>query len=326
MASAMGKEMAKICLLEMFTCKEGVLLDSLIIHKSTTSFRKELSLFLYHCIRLYIMAKKKIGLYSTLESSFNNKVEDLYLIVDNEQIIFSVKNNTNGQFVAFEHFVNSPDNVGWHQLIAYLQNNSKLIQSIFNNVFFVWNSARYLLTKKQIKEDTLLYQQELDLVHGMSSEEELYLKQLDDNKMLVFSVPDALSTLLSRTFPTGKWHHFAEFVFTIPVQNAALVFLFDNSFYLRLVKEGKTKLINTYPMEGADQNCYTILNTGTNVFTDLGQTELFVWGSSQAKDEFINGVLPYFSSFQLVNIENGSIAHSLNTNYPNHIYSPYFIF
>ena len=97
------------------------------------------------------MAKKKIGLYSTLESTFNNKVEDLYLIVDHEQIVFSVKNNKNGEFVAFEHFVNSPDNVGWHQLIAYLQNNSKLIQSVFNNVLFVWNSPRYILTKKLSK-------------------------------------------------------------------------------------------------------------------------------------------------------------------------------
>ncbi len=272
------------------------------------------------------MAKKKIGLYSTLESTFNNKVEDLYLIVDNEQIVFSVKNKVNGEFVAFEHFVNSPDNVGWHQLIAYLQNNSKLIQCIFNNVIFVWNSTRYILTKKMVKEDTLLYQQELDLVHGISSEEELYLKTLDDNKVLVFSVPDALSTLLSRTFPTGKWHHYAEYVLAVPVQNAALVFLFENTYFIRLVNEGVTKLINTFPIEGADQNCYTILNTGANVCSDLGQTKLLIWGASQLKDDFINGVLPYFNSFEILNNTKGSMAHSLNANYPNHIYSPYFIF
>ena len=272
------------------------------------------------------MAKKKIGLYSTLESTFNNKVEDLYLIVDHEQIVFSVKNKVSGDFVAFEHFVNSPDNVGWHQLIAYLQNNSKLIQSIFNNVIFVWNSSRYLLTKKLAKEDTLLYQQELDLVHGVSSEEELYLKVMGEQQILVFSVPDALSTLLSRTFPTGKWHHFAEFVLTIPAQNAAMVFLFDNSYYIRLVKEGATQLMNTYPIEGADQNCYTILNTGANVLGDLGQTELRIWGAAQLKDDFINGVFPYFSSVEILNNNQGTMANSLNANYPNHIYSPYFIF
>jgi hypothetical protein len=272
------------------------------------------------------MAKKKIGLYSALESTFNNKVEDLYLIVDHEQIVFSVKNNVNGEFVAFEHFVNSPDNVGWHQLIAYLQNNSKLIQSIFNNVFFVWNSSRYILTKKLSKEDTLLYQQELDLVHGVSSDEELYLKILDDQKMLVFSVPDALSTLLSRTFPTGKWRHFSEFIFNIPAQNTALVFLFDNSYFIRLVKGGETKLINTFPIQGADQNCYTILNVGANVLGDLGQTNLLVWGTAQLKDDFINAVFPYFCSVEILNNNKGTMANSLNANYPNHIYSPYFIF
>jgi hypothetical protein len=77
------------------------------------------------------MAKKKIGIYTDLVSTFNNKVEDLYLIVDKESIVFSVKNKISNEFVAFEHFVNTPDNIGWHQLIAYLQNNSKLTQAVF---------------------------------------------------------------------------------------------------------------------------------------------------------------------------------------------------
>ena len=102
------------------------------------------------------MAKKKIGIYTTLESTPNNKVEDLYLIVDKESIVFSVKHKQKNEFVAFEHFVNNVDNTGWHQLVAYLQNNSKLIQGVYGNIFFIWNSTRFVLTKKQIKEYDVL--------------------------------------------------------------------------------------------------------------------------------------------------------------------------
>jgi hypothetical protein len=93
-----------------------------------------------------------------------------------------------------------------------LQNNSKLIHGIYGNVFFVWNSTRFILTNKLQKEDTLVYLDELNMVHGKSNEEELYLTPFNDQLIIAFTVPDALSTLLSRSFPTGKWRHYSEYV------------------------------------------------------------------------------------------------------------------
>jgi hypothetical protein len=272
------------------------------------------------------MAKKKIGIYTDLVGTFNNKVEDLYLIVDRDSIVFSVKNRTNNEYVAFEHFVNSSDNIGWHQLIAYLQNNSKLIQQVFANIHFVWNSSRGILTKKLLKEDTLIYQKELDLVHGVSNEEELYLKEMKENKILVFSVPDALSTLLSRSFPTGKWHHYMEYILAAEADDAAFLFLFENNFCLRLIKDGQDQLINYYPLEGDDQNCYTILNACSSILTDTNKTHLKVWGVSQLQSSFVNALVPYFNSYELVSNQIGDVQTSLNKNYPNHIYATYFIF
>jgi hypothetical protein len=272
------------------------------------------------------MAKKKIGIYTDLVSTFNNKVEDLYLIVDKESIVFSVKNKISNDFVAFEHFVNTPDNIGWHQLIAYLQNNSKLIQAVFENIYFIWNSPRFIMTKKMNIEDTLLYQQELDLVHGTSPEEELYLKVIEEDKMIVFSIPDALSTLLSRSFPTGKWHHYVEYTLSAEIENAAFLYLFENNYYLRLVIHGKNQLLNYYPIEGDDQNCYTILNACNNIFKDTNTMDIKIFGSNLLKDSFINSLVPYFHSYELINNNSGVVQTTLNKNYPNHIYATYFIF
>ena len=271
------------------------------------------------------MAKKKIGIYSTLESTSNHKVEDLYLIVDKESIVFSVKHKQTNQFVAFEHFVNSADNNGWHQLVAYLQNNSKLIQSTFGNVFFVWNSPRSILTKKQTQADTLLYQQELSLVHGTNNDEELYLMPYDDNYMLVFSVPDALSTLLSRSFPTGKWHHYTEYVLATPADDHLLVYLFENNFCMRIVKEGRTQFMNYAAVEGEDQNCYTILNACNSCGVDPATMVLKVWGANELT-HFIQKLSPYFKFVEFIQAPNEGIGASLNTSAPQHIYSTYFIF
>jgi hypothetical protein len=272
------------------------------------------------------MAKKKIGIYTDLVSTFNNKVEDLYLIVDKESIVFSVKNKISNDFVAFEHFVNTPDNIGWHQLIAYLQNNSKLIQAVFENIYFVWNSPRFVMTKIMNIQDTLLYQQELDLVHGSSSEQELYLHSIGDDKMIVFSVPDALSTLLSRSFPTGKWHHYIEYSLDTVNEKAVFLYLFENNYYLRLVKDGKNQLLNYYPTEGDDQNCYTILNACNNIFEQTNTIDIKIIGVNSLQDSFINSLVPYFKTFELISFNNGVVQNTLNKNYPNHIYATYFIF
>lgn len=93
------------------------------------------------------MAKKKIGIYGALESTANNKVEDLYLVVDESAIAFSVKNHVSNTYQCFEYFVNDPENIGWNQLVAYLQNNSKLIQNTYSNIYFVMNNSSYTVTK-----------------------------------------------------------------------------------------------------------------------------------------------------------------------------------
>jgi hypothetical protein len=272
------------------------------------------------------MAKKKIGIYTQLQSTPNYKVEDLYLIVDKESIIFSVKNKVNNEFVAFEHFVNSADNSGWHQLVAYLQNNSKLIQHTFGNIHFVWNNPRFIVTQKMSHEDTILYQQELSLVHGSNNEEELYITPFNDQLVILYTVPDALSTLLSRSFPTGKWHHYIEYILTRGAENEALVYLFESNFIVRLVQNGKSQFVKYFSMEGNDQNAYQLLNACNQAGVVLNNTQLSVWGFQKDQHEFIEKVAPLFKTYEVQNAPETGVGSSLNSNYPQHIYSTYFIF
>ena len=86
------------------------------------------------------MANKKIGFYGKLESTANNKVENLYIIVNNTSIVFVVKHIEKNEFVSIEHFEQTEEASSWSPLLAYLQNNSSLIQNYYKNIFLVINN------------------------------------------------------------------------------------------------------------------------------------------------------------------------------------------
>lgn len=272
------------------------------------------------------MAQKKIGIYGSLESTANNKVEDLYLIVDGQSIVFSVKNNITNQYVSFEYFLNTGDNQGWSQLMAYLQNNSRLMHAFYKHIYFIMNTSHVVLSNGTSNTDNLQYQHELNLVHGIKSEEEIYTNEIGSGKVLVYGVPDALSTLLTRAFPTGKWQHYAAYLINNLPANGVFVQLFDTNFCLYIVVDGQVKLLNYYPIEGKDQNSYVVLNACINSGTDSNIVPLYVYGYNAEQHEFIKMVAPYFESLHLMKAPEEGIGSKLNLDYPNHTYSTYFIF
>jgi hypothetical protein len=272
------------------------------------------------------MAQKKIGIYGNLESTANNKVEDLYLIVDGQSIVFSVKNNISQEYVSFEYFLNTGDNQGWSQLMAYLQNNSKLMHAFYKNINFIINTPRIVLSNINSNLDVLQYQNELNLVHGVKSEEEIYTNEIGLGSIIVYGVPDALSTLLTRAFPTGKWNHYASYLMNNFRDNGVYIQLFDNNFCLYIVEAGKVKILNYFPIEGNDQNSFMVLNACVNTDTNTNSIPLIVYGYNPEQHEFIKMVAPYFESLQLEKAPAEGIGSKLNLDYPNHTYSTYFIF
>jgi hypothetical protein len=272
------------------------------------------------------MAKKKIGIYGVQESTANNKVEDLYLIVDNQSICFLVKNHTNDQFIAFEYFENTPDQNGWNQLLGFLQNNSKLMQSFYRQVQFVMNTKRTLLSKSMPANAATFYQNEFNLVFGQKNEEELQLQQIGHDQVLLYSVPDALNTLLTRSFPTGKWANYIGCELAKNQDDGVYLSLFDDYFIVLIIKEGKPYFINYFNRSGDDQNRYLALNACKQTNTLPNAHNLNVTGFNAERDQWIQEFAGYFANAHLQDVPNTGIGSTLNNEYPNHSYAPYFIF
>jgi hypothetical protein len=272
------------------------------------------------------MAKKKIGIYGVQESTANNKVEDLYLIVDDQSICFVVKNHINGLFIAFEYFENTPDQNGWNQLLGYLQNNSKLIQSFYRQVQFVMNTKRTLLTKLVTTGADAFYQNEFSLVFGNKMEEELQVQSIGVDQVLVYSIPDALSILLTRSFPTGKWTNYVGSLVASNHTDGVYLSLFDDYFITLIVQDGKPRFVNYFKNSGDDQNKYQVLNACVQTNTSANNTNLNVTGYAAERDQWIQELSSYFANAHMQHAPDEGIGATLNKEYPNHSYAPYFIF
>jgi len=269
---------------------------------------------------------KKIGIYNVQESTANNKVEDLYLIVDEQSICFVVKNHLNGAYIAFEYFENTTEQNGWNQLLGYLQNNSKLIQSFYRQVQFVMNTKRTLLTKSVSTGTDAFYLNEFSLVIGTRMEEELQLQKIGQDQVLVYSVPDALSTLLTRSFPTGKWINYLSCLIASNQGDGVCISVLKDYFILLIILNGKPHFVNYFNKSGNDQNLYLVLNACIQANIQPKDTNLNVIGYSAERDFWMQELASYFAGAHMQQTPDEGIGGQLNTEYPNHPYAPYFIF
>jgi hypothetical protein len=256
------------------------------------------------------MANKKIGFYGKLESTANNKVENLYIIVNNKSIVFVVKHIINNEFVAVEHFEQGDETNSWSPLLAYLQNNSSLIQNYYKNILFVINSNRLILSQTDAKDNLLSAAQELELIHGHKLDEEIYTSLIGNKHFLIYAVTDSLNTILTRYFPAGKWHHYASFFLENIYETEVQVRIFEDSFLVYIIENGMTKLLNYYPIESEEQNIYTLLNSCINAGINTNKFLLKVWGYEEEKHMFITKTAPYFSAKQIIQIEQVPNAYS----------------
>jgi hypothetical protein len=269
---------------------------------------------------------KNIGIYGVQESTANNKVEDLYLIVDEKSICFVVKNHINGAYIAFEYFETTSDQHSWNELLGYLQNNSKLIQSFYRQVQFVMNTKRTLLTKSVNTGADAFYHNEFSLVIGTKIEEEVQLQKIGQELVLVYGVQDTLSTLLTRSFPTGKWINYLSSLISSNQTDGVCVTVFNDYFIVLVLQNGKPHFVNYFNRGGDAQNQYLVLNVCVQANILPNETNLNVIGYSAERDFWMQKLASYFASAHMQNTPNEGIGASLNAEYPNHYYAPYFIF
>jgi hypothetical protein len=157
-------------------------------------------------------------------------------------------------------------------------------------------------------------------------EEELQLQKIGQDQVLVYSVPDALSTLLSRSFPTGKWINYFSSLISSNNTDGVCIAVFNDYFILLMIQNGKPHFVNYFNKSGDDQNLYLVLNACVQANIQPKDTQLNVIGYSAERDLWMQELASYFAGAHMQHAPEVGIGASLNADYPNHHYAPYFIF
>lgn len=269
------------------------------------------------------MANKKTGVYSKKLSFSDSKTTDLYLIIDHHNIYLSVKDFKKGQFVAIEHFTKNSNELGWTSLFDAIQKQAKLYSIQYRNIALVWNDRKFILSKKMQLNDALNYQQELNLVHGVNNNDEFIVNTINNEHVIAYHIPDQLMASMLKLFPKGVWHHFSEYIFKNDFAADVHLFLFDNQYCIKIIKDGVTQLINYFPLENDTQNIYHVLNSCTHTNLDTHKATIKVWGYQADKHQFVNALAPYFSTGKIVEPDEN---WEEKDNCPDSIYTTYLIF
>lgn len=271
------------------------------------------------------MANKQIGIYGTLESTANYKVEDLYIIINSNSIQFSVKNINSNEYLSFESFENDGSN-NWSALLSYLQNNSSLIHGIYNQVHFVMNHSSFLLAKFVKEKSKETYLQEFEFLYGYLHDSEIMVHAIGTDKTIVYAVPDSLMTLLTRAFPTGNWSHYAAYLLQDNLANGLYLTIFESHFLIMLIKDAQVQILRYFNQADLAENLYQVLSLCTNFEFQANQETIFIKGYVESKHQWVEQLVRHFAQVELQENNNASMMKALQHAAPNFNYATYLIF
>ena len=182
------------------------------------------------------------------------------------------------------------------------------------------------IKRSYYEEKLAFYLNEFSLVFGTKMEEEIQTQAIGQDQVLVYSVPDALSTLLTRSFPTGKWINYISSLVLSNQADGVCLSLFEDYFIVLILQNGKPHFVNYFNRSGDDQNKYLLLNACVQSNTLPKDSNLNVTGYSAERDIWIQDLASYFANAHIQHAPDAGIGATLNAEYPNHSYAPYFIF
>lgn len=272
------------------------------------------------------MATKKIGIYGELISTANNKVEDLFVIVEEFAIHLLVKNSTRDGFVAFESFEMQGSNDTYQTLIAFVQSNSNLILSYYRRIKFVNNLSPVVLSKKVASNDPSIYNAEIQLLFGNVIDQEVVSNSINDNTEIIYTIPNALQTLLTTMFPSGKWVHYVQYFIENNNNAGVYVQVFEKVALCIIRDENNILLVKYIPSNNPSDIIYAIMQSTEQLDLKLYNLQVNITGLPENSISILRDFEKYTSSIQFISNTDEIVGSNLNKEDRQQFYRSYLIF
>lgn len=276
------------------------------------------------------MAIKKAGFYQN--EYISGALFQLFIELDEQEMICMSKSLETGQIVAFEQFVlEKGEHEDWNDIFYEIKTISKLFNQTFKQIICYFNTVEAVLVPEKYLTATSA-EDYLNLIYGENNRMEVKYEKLMSTKVFInaYRIRKSLSELLSRQFIIFQTSHVYSALLNdvmsreIVQEQFVKIQFYTHHFILAIWREGRLQMIQTFQFITAEDAMYFILRAMQqfNINSTIAVLEL---SGLIAKDSDIFLQLKnQYTHFELDHLLPSGIFETVLQDYPSHYFTPFY--
>jgi hypothetical protein len=244
-----------------------------------------------------------------------------------ESFSFAIKNEDSNRYVAaaifqFENETNSND---YPKKLEELIDAKPLLSSAFKRVCIIYSFKESVLIPFNLYS-SLENENVINLIHGDVAPATSIHTDLVAAKGVynAYRVPASFYQLLQSKFPGAESKHQYSALLNSPKTEGDMLFVifYPNRILVRLVKDGRTELINSFNYVSAEDVSYILLNTCKQF--DVSNIPLEIAGLIEKESNLFKEIYKYFEVINFTPLPRESNYSEEILQQPSHYFSHIF--
>lgn len=265
--------------------------------------------------------------FEILPSSFDPETCKLLCEVSNEGFSFCIKDEEKNSFLGLGiyHFDKNKPAVGFPIALQIIFHQKEILSKKFKKVCVVYSFRESVLIPFSLydkKKDLTL----MNMMFGDLNSNQTILTDVitDESAYNTYRVSTAISEVIQNQFPDASNLHQYSLLLKKPMVETdhLSVIFYAQKVIVRLIKDGKHQLVNTFNYQTPEDVSYVLLNICDQF--KIENAHLIISGLLEENSPLYKEVYKYFNKIELATLPEGSLYSEEITQHPSHYFSYIF--
>ena len=247
--------------------------------------------------------------------------------ISNEGFSYAIKNTRQNTYVALAlfHFDKSAKSIDYGQVLQNTIQKQLLLSGNFKKVFIMYSFGESVLIPVALYSSPE-NKNVLNLIHGDIENDVSILTDIivDNGIYNTYRVPAPIFKVFKSKFPDAvNRHQYSVLLEQLPAKEDKLFIIFyPQKIVLKLDKNGRTELINSFYYNNAEDVSYILLNVCKQF--EVENIPIEVSGLIEKDSALYKEIYKYFESVSFASLPAGSSYSEEITQHPSHYFSHIF--
>lgn len=265
--------------------------------------------------------------FEILPSSFDPETCKLLCEVSNEGFSFCIKDEEKNSFLGLGiyHFDKNKPPVGFPIALQIVFHQKEILSKKFKKVCVCYSFRESVLIPFSLydrqKDSTLM-----NMMFGDLNSNQTILTDVvtDESLYNTYRVSSAISEVIQNQFTDASNTH----QYTLLLKRSAeetdhlSVIFYTQKVIVRLIKDGRCQLVNTFNYQTPEDVSYVLLNICDQF--KIENAHLIISGLLEENSPLYKEVYKYFNEIELATLSEGSLYSEEITKFPSHYFSYIF--